>query len=256
MACVKMANACDFFTGKIRLPEDILKIHSADDVAKSCLLVVFQIIKICYVMFTRLRENVPLFEVGIYTSAESSSSTLQWPNYFAVWFTSLVSVPKGFIWEKHLQRGALNPQWLIICCICDLGCMLCFFFTVISSLKKKRVINMHSTRMKMNIWSWWSVGLLQGVKISLRQIASNWCLRCCMIPQLVLFCWLQFKSGFLQNTFFILQEERKIERIANAKEQTQLCRRVNGKAVPGRKGRGENNSLLYCVKRQNLKASA
>lgn len=207
---------------------------------------------------TRLRESVPPFEVGIYISAESSSPTLQWPNYFAVWFTSLVSVPKGFRWEKHLQRGVLNPQWLIICCICDLSCMLCFFFTVISSLgkKKKRVINMHSTGMKMNIWSWWLVGLLQGVKISLRQMFSNWCLRCCMIPELMLFCWLQFKSVFFQNTFLILQEERRIERIVNANKQTQLCRRVNGKAMPGRRGRGENNSFLHCVKRQNLKTSA
>lgn len=165
-------------------------------------------------------------------------------------FTSLLSVPKGFIWEKHLQRGVLNPEWLIICCNCDLCCMLFFFFTVISSLKK-RVINIHSTRIKMNIWSWRSVGPLQGIRISLRQIASNWC----MIPELVLLYWLQFKSGFLQNNFLILQEERKIERIVNTNRQTQLCRRVNGKAVPERRGRGESNSFLHCVKRQNFKTS-
>ena len=52
--------------------------------------------------------------------------------YFSVWFARLLSLPKALIWKKPLQRGILNPEWLIICNNCDLSCMLCFFITAIS----------------------------------------------------------------------------------------------------------------------------
>lgn len=61
-----------------------------------------------------------------------SSSASNGQAYFSVWFAILLNLPKALIWKKHLQRGTLNPEWLIVCNNCDLSCMLCFFITAIS----------------------------------------------------------------------------------------------------------------------------
>lgn len=129
-------------TVEVRLPEDIsewcryLKIHLTNDVAKWCLLGCFRwFFLFCF--FLRA--------MSCYKFERKHSSVWHWDLYFSwiflplafsdqasVWFAILHNLPKALIWKKHLQRGTLNPEWLIICSNCDLSCMLCFFITAIS----------------------------------------------------------------------------------------------------------------------------